>query len=701
MRINIMRNYILRKMISKDNGDNFIIKALFYIVFRDKMNLRFLKSNFEPFIKGNDFKTSLDYCDYIISKFPNNKFGYTQKSNLYLSINNKEAAKKIIDESPIDINNRHNVNKKQPVAKKDNKKSIIIISDAEIKKMVSNCKYNEIIDLLQSKLEELSLEQVLILAKSFQQIGKYTEAYKTLIDAQVKFPNERKILMRLGEILQNDKKIPQAHIYFKAAKIFYPEYGTVKKLSFEVDNELWSNALETLNEILLFSTLSHLKFLPVLNRVSPFFPDKRDTIISIRNNVQSILWKKKGKKGTNPNNQVKIAIKCRWLALAESIILRNVNGSQPVSDSIIHWLNTVKEYQKGYELFFSLANHNDDNKKLKGFLNGHEIELNHDEKLKCVEVFIPSVFFTNPAEEKPSYHTVRNFFVNIYSYLLTLENIIVVPRNQWNWRKCDPIINNAYVISYHTRSMDMDNKKHLHIQESTLAERCSMDYMGYAGYSSLADDFTYKIIDNYSKHINNIEQQISFYIKNNISKYKQSDEEFHLESDYVFIPMQVTTDAVASLSYIDGIKLLKLVSEYFFNTSTKVVVKRHPYCNSIEVEKLINELEKEGKIIVSDSSVHHLIKTSKAVITVNSGVGLETVIHNKPVIITGKSDYYYAATAIAKNGQELRDIISDLESLNINEVFRKKFLAYYFLEYATPYYSVDKIHSNLLKFLNG
>lgn len=696
-----MRNYILRKMISKDTRDNFIIKAMFYVVFRDKINLRFLKSNFEQFIKENDFKTSLDYCDYIISKFPKNKFGYTQKSNLYLSINNKEAAKKIIDESPIDINNNHIENKKQSVVKKNSKKSIIKISDAEIKKMISNCKYNEIIDLLQSKLDELSLEQVLILAKSFQQIGKHTEAYKTLIDAQVKFPNERKILMRLGEILQNDKKIPQAHIYFKAAKIFYPEYGTVKKLSFEVDNELWSNALETLNEILLFSTLSHLKFLPVLNRVSPFFPDKRDTIISIRNNVQSILWKKKGKKGTNPNNQVKIAIKCRWLALAESIILRNVNGSQPVSDSIIHWLNTVKEYQKGYELFFSLANHNDDNKKLKGFLNGHEIELNHDEKLKCVEVFIPSVFFTNPAEEKPSYHTVRNFFVNIYSYLLTLENIIVVPRNQWNWRKCDPIINNAYVISYHTRSMDMDNKKHLHIQESTLAERCSMDYMGYAGYSSLADDFTYKIIDNYSKHINNIEQQISFYIKNNISKYKQSDEEFHLESDYVFIPMQVTTDAVASLSYIDGIKLLKLVSEYFFNTSIKVVVKRHPYCNSIEVEKLINELEKEGKIIVSDSSVHHLIKTSKAVITVNSGVGLETVIHNKPVIITGKSDYYYAATAIAKNGQELRDIISDLESLNINEVFRKKFLAYYFLEYATPYYSVDKIHSNLLKFLNG
>ncbi|MEC9798624.1 capsular biosynthesis protein, partial [Escherichia marmotae] len=175
--------------------------------------------------------------------------------------------------------------------------------------------------------------------------------------------------------------------------------------------------------------------------------------------------------------------------------------------------------------------------------------------------------------------------------------------------------------------------------------------------------------------------------------------EFHLKSDYVFIPMQVTTDAVASLSYIDGFNLLKSVSEYYFNTSTKVVVKRHPYCNSIEVEKLINELEKDGRIIISNSSVHHLIKGAKAVITVNSGVGLEAIIHNKPVIITGKSDYYYAATAIAKNEQELKDIISNLESLNINEVLRESFLAYYFLEYATPYYSVDKIHSNLLKFI--
>ncbi|MGT3873296.1 hypothetical protein [Escherichia coli] len=61
---------------------------------------------------------------------------------------------------------------------------------------------------------------MLILAKSFQQIGKHTEAYKTLIDAQVKFPNERKILMRLGEILQNDKKYRKHTSILKQQKYF-------------------------------------------------------------------------------------------------------------------------------------------------------------------------------------------------------------------------------------------------------------------------------------------------------------------------------------------------------------------------------------------------------------------------------------------------------------------------------------------------
>ncbi|EIS4871900.1 capsular biosynthesis protein, partial [Escherichia coli] len=152
-----------------------------------------------------------------------------------------------------------------------------------------------------------------------------------------------------------------------------------------------------------------------------------------------------------------------------------------------------------------------------------------------------------------------------------------------------------------------------------------------------------------------------------------------------------TTDAVASLSYIDGINLLKLVSEYFFNTSTKVVVKRHPYCNSIEVEKLINELEKEGKIIVSNSSVHHLIKGAKTIITVNSGVGLEAIIHNKPVIITGKSDYCYAAAAIVKNEEDLINAILNLDSLSSDETLRRKFLAYYLLEYSVCSDNVEKI----------
>ena len=106
---------------------------------------------------------------------------------------------------------------------------------------------------------------------------------------------------------------------------------------------------------------------------------------------------------------------------------------------------------------------------------------------------------------------------------------------------------------------------------------------------------------------------------------------------------------------------------------------------------MINELEKEGKIIVSNSSVHHLIKGAKTIITVNSGVGLEAIIHNKPVIITGKGDYCYAAAAIVKNEEDLINAILNLDSLSSDETLRRKFLAYYLLEYSVCSDNVEKI----------
>src|SRR5690606_11694616 len=52
------------------------------------------------------------------------------------------------------------------------------------------------------------------------------------------------------------------------------------------------------------------------------------------------------------------------------------------------------------------------------------------------------------------------------------------------------------------------------------------------------------------------------------------------------------------------------------------------------------------KVLLSNASIHSLIERAEAVYKVNSGVGLEALLHEKPVVVTGKCDYMYAATVV-------------------------------------------------------
>lgn len=703
-----MNNFFLKKIIKEELSENKnIANTFFYKIVSKGVNLKYLKSNFERYARSNNFEACVEYCNYAIKKFPNNTFGYIEKSKLYRTVNNESQADEILRNSP--FSSRYTLRQKVDNTKPVKNKSLSLklptaakrtknIS-SQLKKLTAEGDNIKVVEFLNSNFHELTVEQMLLLCNIHQQMGNYICAFNTLIDAQKKYTNERKILMRIGEILQNDKKITQAHIYFKSAQIFYPEYGAVRKLSFEVDNNLLSEAKQTLRLILSFNTLSLLKFLPVINRVSSYFPEHRADFIRIRNEVKNILSDKDGRKGLNPSDQVKVAIKCRWYEVAETIILRNERGIKPVSDANITWAKSARSNYFGFEQLFALANYNDENTIPFGIFNGQSIEItNTKPDLKCIELFIPSVFFTEPKEEKPSYVTVRNFFRNIYAYILKRDDIIIIPRHQWNWRKCDLLDENHYSISYHTH--EEMNPKRLHIQESTLANRCSMDNMGFAGYSSLSNGINFeekaKIECNLISEVN---RQALYYIENNISKYKQLDEDLDISNEYVFIPMQVTTDIVAALAYIDSITLLNTVANYFCNSDIKVVVKRHPYCKSLEVERLISELSSSNKIIVTEASVHNLIKNAKAVLTVNSGVGLESIIHNKPVIATGKSEYSYATAAIAHNEDELLNILDDLESIISLPTKRNEFLEYYFLTYALPYDALTDINKRLEQFI--
>jgi len=251
---------------------------------------------------------------------------------------------------------------------------------------------------------------------------------------------------------------------------------------------------------------------------------------------------------------------------------------------------------------------------------------------------------------------------------------------QLNWRNCVPKTG-GHVLSYHTHGTD--DPRFLRIQESTISGRCTADSAGFAGFASIAKNSVARRNVQRLPHASTTLQTLRHYLlTSNTSKYQQPDDFENIPAPYVFVPLQITTDVVAELAYLDALTMLRVVTEFFAETPVKVVVKRHPYCRSITIERELASLARQNRVVVARGSIHSLLGNCRAVITVNSGVGLEALLHGKPVIVTGGCDYAQAAT-VCRDIDSLRQVLGNLDALegrDKNE--REHFLEYYCTQYA-------------------
>ena len=136
--------------------------------------------------------------------------------------------------------------------------------------------------------------------------------------------------------------------------------------------------------------------------------------------------------------------------------------------------------------------------------------------------------------------------------------------------------------------------------------------------------------------------------------------------------------------------------KHYEKTDIKVVVKRHPYCNSLSLERIVKELEEEKLIELSSSSIHSLIKGANVVFTVNSGVGLESLMHLKPVVISGEAEYSYAVHSLVKTKDELKNIL-EKNNFKVDKMKILKFLYFYNKFYIQDQNSIAKVLSKWLR----
>lgn len=267
-----------------------------------------------------------------------------------------------------------------------------------------------------------------------------------------------------------------------------------------------------------------------------------------------------------------------------------------------------------------------------------------------VELYLALSMFRQLKDEalRPYRSEQLKFAQNLFKELRKL-GVGVYPRLQGGVTGVAPVTGRDDIVKLMWHTVDDGRNRNIHLKLGTLFGHFILDSKGYSGWSSITDadfDVLTRDVDplEADAHWNDLYLRL---VGGGKSKYAQEEDEGPEISDYLFFPMQVANDTVARLADIDTLSLLRALASWARTSAIRVVVKRHPMCKSRAIADALAQEEAAGAIVVSNASVHSLISNAQGVVTVNSGVGAEALLHLKPVITTGASDYAVATSRVS------------------------------------------------------
>ncbi|EGQ9575915.1 hypothetical protein F3S07_22440 [Vibrio alginolyticus] len=459
------------------------------------------------------------------------------------------------------------------------------------------------------------------------------------------------VITFLGDIYKNDGKYLNALNYYSALKGVNYHYGSAKLISLHADEDNINDLHEELCSLLdsKVPNKEAFRIVPMLLRVAPLLKGEEFTSTKMRIFELRDKFCSSFKEATLNEARSRAVVRSRYLPFFDKL-----------SDSVKSDLGYSLTNSEVSRNIFHLAYYNDSQDNIacvdKGDVKYLSLE-EANERNDIFELFIPTVFF-NLDTTKDIYGSIRTFYVNLLEVLWD-GNYAFIPRMQYNWRDVD-LKSTSDVVCYHSVLGDREGNNVV-VQESTLSGRVSLDSKGYAGFSA----FSSLDIPNDTTCID--ESLILSFIENfkaqKSSKYHQNSTEMNFDFDYVFMPLQVETDAVAVLRHFDIEDALKEIVSFTQEKGLKLILKKHPYCNSVRIRELLSWALSFKHVIESKSSIHDLIDNSKFVFTANSGVGLEAVMYSKSVVTFGRSDY----SQVALECQEVEQLVNYFEKALVSE----------------------------------
>ncbi len=254
-------------------------------------------------------------------------------------------------------------------------------------------------------------------------------------------------------------------------------------------------------------------------------------------------------------------------------------------------------------------------------------------------VFIPAAAFRKNRIDYPGFRADIRFVVSAIISALRTNNVTFTVRGR--------LFRHGFIdlpvpsFSYHTIS---HGNLGLHFKETDRPSLFSFDNRGYAGWSEFSDMSLEQLraadVDRHEAAVF-FEEEKRRVIGGNLSKYRQAavSEKDELPENFIFVALQLIGDAVSQLAYLSLFEMVEEVVRTAEAKGLSVVIKRHPLCTTPEVSRFLSKLVAEGRVTQVYSSIHAIIPKAVAICVVNSGVGAEALLHEKPVYVFGRADY--------------------------------------------------------------
>lgn len=183
-----------------------------------------------------------------------------------------------------------------------------------------------------------------------------------------------------------------------------------------------------------------------------------------------------------------------------------------------------------------------------------------------------------------------------------------------------------------------------------------------------------------------IPRSADFYKKRDVVS-ANSEKNLAEPENYIFVPLQVVEDSNIYLHspWIKNMRHLYDVLEQCIkdNPALHFVLKPHPACS----EQYQDLIHKSNPNIVweTQKTSSELVAKSKAVLTINSTVGIEALMAHKKVLVLGDALYgFEPLVRLAKDQKCLQDILRKIDDLKVDDLLIEQFLDYLKTDYAIP-----------------